>query len=378
MKYALEMKNISQNENQKYFYFLIFAMAVVTAFTFKFYLSQKNENQALRLKLMLANKERRKPKPWGRLFASQPVKTVPTKTATTDTVSTKAAATTRPVTGMAPAVQDTTIELIQNKDTETLARDMNDRMSKIKQLDLAEIGRTIQIADELILREPETYSAYKAKLIALLTREGKYNIPADDNEINNLLEDMARFDISSDQVLQKEAALISSANAEVSALEQRITETRANRTEIETQLAQLGPNSPDYRALDIRRAVLAMQEDDAIGKLETVEDQIQQGSFPPDSYVNEDVVQIPFMRMMAREDYATAADNAEAFVQQFPASPIGYFYLVLALEKMGRKDEAVDALARSRLGSADQSALLERLGRERMQDPKHFWEKLNF
>jgi hypothetical protein len=380
MKYAFKME-YGRQENQKYFYFLIFAMAVVMAFTFKFYLTQRKENQALRLKVMMANKERRRPKPWGRLFASQPVrtattpaKTIPKNDTANDTVTTNAAATTRPA--GSPAGNDN--ELIKNQDTETLAGEMNERMGNIKQLDLPQIARTIEIADELILREPDTYSAYKAKLIALLTREGKYNIPADDNDVNSLLEDMARFDISSDKVLQKEAALISNANADISTLEQSIIETKTKRSEIETQMAQLGPNNPDYRALDARRAVLSMQEEDATGKLATLQDQVQQGSFPPDNYVNEDVVQIPFMRMMARGDYASAADNAEAFVQQFPASPVGYYYLVIALEKLGRKDDAVDAIARSRLGSTEQNALLERLSRERVQDPKRYWEKLSF
>lgn len=372
--------NYRKSENQKYYFFLIFAMAVVMAFTFKFYFSVRKENQALRLKLMMANKERRRPKPWGRLIASRPVvnlttttpaisgKAAPVKTPLrTDTVSTSAAA---PVRSDAISVK--------NRETEDLARDLTTRMRNIKSADLVQIGRAIEIADELILREPETYSAYKAKLIALLTREGKFGIAADDTEVNGLLEDMARFDLTSDKVLQKEATLISSANAEANSLEQRINETRTQRIAIENQMIQMGPENPDYHSLETRRAILAMQEEDTLGKLATIEDQIQGGDFPPDNYVNEDVVQIPFMRMMAKEDYAAAADNAESFVQQFPNSPLGYFYLVLALEKLGRNEEAVSALARSRLGSNDQSSLLERLSTARQEDPKRFWERLKF
>lgn len=358
-----------KQDTQKYYFFIIFAMAVVMGFTFKFYLSQRKENQALRLKLMMTNKEKRRPKPWGRLFASQPVRTLTTPAKVlpeTDSVSTGAAA---------PVRQS---NLIKNRETEDLAREMEGRMKEVKTMDLAQIGRTIEIADELILREPETYSAYKAKLIALLTREGKYNIPADEEEINSLLEDMARFDLTSDKVLQKEAALISIANAEVRNLQQKLIETRTQLTALETQMAQLGPNNPDYRALETRRSVLSLQEEDTLGKMATIENQIQQGDFPPDSYVNEDVVQIPFMRSMARGDFESAADNAEGFVQQFPDSPVGYFYLVLALEKMGRNEEAVDILASSRLGSAEQNRLLERLSTARLDDPRRYWENLSF
>lgn len=361
------MMEYRKQENQKYYFFIIFAMAVVMGFTIKFYLSQRKENQALRLKLMMVNKDKRKPKPWGRLVASQPVQKMQNDIQT-DTVSTGAAAPVR-------SVDD---NLIKNRETEDLAAEMDSRMREVKNMDLAQLGRTIEISDELILREPETYSAYKAKLIALLTREGKFNIPADEEEINSLLEDMARFDLTSDKVLQKEAALISIASAEVRNLEQRLTETRTQLEALENQMAQLGPNNPDYRTLETRRSILSLQEEDTLGKIATVENQIQQGDFPPDSYVNEDVVQIPFMRSMARGDFESAADNAEGFVQQFPDSPIGYFYLVLALEKMGRNDEAVDILARSRLGSAEQGRLLERLSTARLEDPRRYWENLSF
>lgn len=364
-----------KNENQRYYYFIIFAMAVVMVFTFKFYLTQRKENQALRLKIMMANKERRRPKPWGRLIASQPVRTMTTPAKTlpkktqTDIVSTEASATAR---------NTSDEELIKNRETEVLALDLNSRMVRIKAMDLPEIERTIEIADELILREPETYAAYKAKLIALLTREGKFKMRADEAEVNALLEEMARFDLTNDKVLLKEAALISSANAEAGALEQNLLETRNQLSAIESQMAQLGPNNPDYRSLETRRAVLAMKEDDVLGKLATIEDQIQRGDFPPDSYVNEDIVQIPFMRSMARGDFQAAADNAESFVQQFPDSPVGYLYLVLALEKLGRNEDAVNVLARSRLGSEEQSKLLARLNTARVEDPKRYWEKLTF
>ncbi len=363
-----------KNENQRYYYFIIFAMAVVMVFTFKFYLTQRKENQALRLKIMMSNIERRKAKPWGRLIASQPVRTktspartLPQKTQT-DIVSTEASATRR----------NSSEELIKNRETDDLAVDLNGKMARVKAMDLPEIGRTIEIADELILREPETYSAYKAKLIALLTREGKYNMKVDEAEVNALLEEMARFDLTSDKVLLKEAALISSANAEAGALEQNLLETRTQLSAIETQMAQLGPNNPDYRALETRRAVLAMKEDDVLGKLATIEDQIQRGDFPPDAYVNEDIVQIPFMRSMARGDFQAAADNAESFVQQFPDSPVGYLYLILALQKLGRNEDAVNVLARSRLGSEEQNKLLARLNTARAEDPKRYWEKLKF
>ncbi len=363
----------SKIENRKYYY-LLFALIIVGAFAAKFYFSQKRENQALRLKIMMLNKERRKPKPWGRLLSPAPVKTTAT-TQIQDTVSTGAAATLREGTRIesTPSNDD-----LAGKTTEELANLLNLRMARIKLVNFNEIQRTIQIADEIIAREPDSYAAYKAKLISLLVEEGKFSIPIDDNEVNSLLESMAAFDLSSDSVTRKEAALVSNANKEINQLAEQLNKISNQQLDVQNQMGLIGVDDPEYKILQQRNDALNFQETETMNKLTSLQDAVDNDAFPEEEYINEDVVQIPFMRMMARNDYSGVLENAETFVQQFPTSPIGYFYLILSLEKLGRKEEALDVIAKANLSTNDQNLLLQKLNFARSENPKNYWQKLNF
>ncbi len=402
----------TQSENRRFYFFILIALVIVTGFTIKFYLSQKKENQALKLKIISLNKERKKPKTWGKLLAPAPVKEQNLKKNIIEQkISTKAAA---------PVKEEVASDDITNISTEELANRLNRRMGKIKTYELKDIQKTIEIADELILREPDTYSAYKAKLIALLIEEGKLNVPIDDNEINRLLEEMAAFDLTSDVVSKKEAALLSSADQEMSILSSRLEQVLNDRALVESQLESfqindptskiletqiidlssynpaykvpetklehlsdnvleaLRMNDPAHQALEAKRADLAYREEELRSRIVEVQEEIDTGVFPEGEFINEDVVQIPFLRMMAKGEYDQVLSNAETFTQQFPSSPTGYFFLAEALEQLGRRDDALEIIAKSPLTDEEQNRLIQKLNLARGEDPTKYWEKLNF
>jgi hypothetical protein len=360
-----------KNENRKYYFFLIFALAVITAFTLKFYIAQKKQNHSLRLKMALLSKERRKPKPWGRLLAPAPVTTAQLRNAkgqVNDSVTSSAAA---------PQRMENTGD-IKNSNSEALANELNIRMKKLKTMDAQQLQKTVDIADEIISREPDSYSAFKAKLIALLTMESKLNIPVDDNTVEGLLDEMARFDVSSDAVMRKEAALISTTENNLNTENEKLNDLTNQRVALENEMTEMSTDEPNYKILEARRTALAALEENQIAKLAVIQESAGGASLPEEAIINEDIVQIPFMRMMAKNDLSGLIANAETFIQQFPESPIGYFYAVRGLEMEGREDEALDVIAKSRLGNADQGLLLERLNQARSEDPKKYWERLNF
>ncbi len=366
--------NQTNPDNRKYYYFLIFALAVVSIFTFEFYLTQKKQNQALKIKIIMLKKERKIPKPWGRLLAPAPVtlaNIAPNKKKLVEqSVTTKAAA---------PLINQTnTIESIKEKSTEELALLVNTRMNSVKTETFKDLEFTIALADEIISREPDTYSAYKAKLIALLVEEGKWNIAIEDNLINSLLEEMARYDLGRDVVTKKEAELITTANDEIRILSEQVDTISNQRLAAEIDLESVSIDDPVYKTLESIRADLTYKEQDALKRLSNKQLEVNQTAFPEENYLNEDIVQIPFLRMMAKGDYQGMISSAEAFIQQFPTSQIGYLYLVLVLEKEGRKAEAIDLISKSNLTNNEQSSLMVKLEKARSEDPKKYWDKLFF
>jgi hypothetical protein len=109
--------NQVKNENRAYYSFILFVLTIVSIFATKFYISQKKENQALKLKLILVGKDKRAPKPWGRLLA-------PVSAPLPFTISQSKILTIKPI--------NNSEKNLFNKTTEELAANLEMRMSKIR------------------------------------------------------------------------------------------------------------------------------------------------------------------------------------------------------------------------------------------------------
>lgn len=363
------MNDISQEtrQNRKLLYIIITVLVVLSGFFFKFSQVQKRENEALQIKLITLNKTRNIT-PWQRLVTRPQIAPV-----IQDTVTSRASSTISP-TPPSPLQSE---QPIQNFSTQELASMLTQRMAEVKSQDLANIEKNIEIADEIISREPDSYSAYKAKLISLLIKEGKLNQEVEDNEVNTILETMASFDLTNDSVIRKEAALISNTNKEISSLTDTFNQFSADRLAVEEQMELLDPNSPEIRALEIERQNLLTKEEETANKIAELDNQLSTG-FPENQYLNEDVVQIPFLRMMAKNDYEGVIDNAATFIEQFPESPDGYYFLIKAFEATGRTEDALRVIQESGLSPEAQNTLQQRLQSTSLLAPQKYWETLRF
>ncbi|MBC7713503.1 MAG: hypothetical protein H7177_09195 [Rhizobacter sp.] len=364
------MANIRQSveTNKKLLIIIAVLLVFILTFLFKFYNNQKKENRALRLKLLSMSETKRTPKSWAQLMA---VKAPVTTTANAQAAAQQPAAETN---SNNPASTQAT-QNIDAQDTQELAVRLNGQMKKVKTLDEANIDNNIAIADEIISREPDSYGAYKAKLISLLTKEGKFNEPADDTEVEGLLENMAQFNLSTDNMARREAALISNTNGEIQNVESQLDALARQRETLESQLSTFDANSPQLADANAQLQQIEEQEAQLTSNIDTLEDNLAQNTAQISS---EDVVEIPFMRMMAKNDYESVLDNAQSFINQFPNSPTGYFYMIRALDQMGQKDQSLNLIKNSQLPLDTQQALLQRLDTQAAEDPKNYWQKLSF
>lgn len=360
--------------NKRIMIFIGIMLAIILVLLTKFYFHQRSENRALRLKILSMSENKRTPKSWAELT---------TRTQTTTSTTPAIAATPAPITPattqapQAPVVTPapTNNEPLANVDTVDLAIKLDSQMKRPKNLDLNTIENNIAIADEIISREPDSYGAYKAKLISLLVKEGKFKQPVDEVEVEGLLENMAQFNISSDKLARRESALIGNTNTEVQTVELQIEELARSRENIESQLSSYDANSPELAQLNAQIAELDDREAQLLGNIDNLQDSLANNTA---QLTNEDVVEIPFMRMMAKNDYDSVIDNAQGFIEQFPNSPNGYFYLVRALEMQGQKDQARSVIQNAQLPQDVQATLLQRLDNEGSQDPQSYWQKLSF
>lgn len=356
-------------KNRKLLYIVIIILFIFSGFFLKFSQRQKRDNKAIQIKLITLNRTRNIT-PWQGLISRPQIEPV-----AQDTVTTRASSTISPPAQLQPQLQSE--QLLQNLSVQELAIMLSQRMAEIKSQDLANIDKNIEIADEIILQEPDSYSAYKAKLISLLIKEGRLNQVVEDNEINSILETMASFNLTNDSVTSKEGVLISNTNQEITSLTETLNKVSADRIAIEEQMDLADPNSSETAAMEIERQNLLAIEEETANKIYKLDDQLSTG-FPASEYLNEDVIQVPFLRMMAKNDYEGVIDNATTFIEQFPESPDGYYFLIKGLEATGRNEDAQRVIEESELGPEAQNILQQRLQNTSFLDPKKYWERLQF
>jgi tetratricopeptide (TPR) repeat protein len=344
-------------------------LAMILVLLTKFYFSQKKENRALRLKILSMSETKRTPKSWAQL-TTRPLTSAPKDPAVALTATTTTTA--APIT---PAENTNVNEPLDNLDTTDLALKLAGQMKRPKSFDLNTIENNIAIADEIISREPDSYGAYKAKLISMLVKEGKFNKPIDEDEVESLLENMAQFNISSDKIARRESALIGSTNDEIQNVEADLEVLAREREIIEAQLNSYDANSPELVQLNNQIQDIEAREAQLLGNINNLEESLASKT---NQLINEDVIEIPFMRMMAKNDYDSVIENAESFIEQFPSSANGYFYMVRALEMQGKKEEALSIIQNSRLPQETQDRLFQRLDEEGSQNPQSYWQKLSF
>jgi len=342
-------------------------LAIILVLLAKFYFSQKKENSALRLKIISMSETKRTPKSWAQLTRrSQALTAAPA-------IPTAIAAPT--ATSVVPAENTNVNESLDNFDTTDLALKLDGQMKKPKNFNLNTIENNIAIADEIISREPDSYSAYKAKLISMLVKEGKFNQSIDEVEVESLLESMAQFNISSDKLARRESGLIGNTNSEIQNVESQLEGLARERERIEALLNSYDPESPELAQLNNQIQEIETREAQLLGNIDHLEESLSSNT---SQLINEDVIEIPFMRMLAKNDYDSVIENAESFIEQFPTSPSGYFYMIRALEMQGKKEEALSVIENSQLPQSVQDRLFQRLDEEGSQNPQSYWQKLSF
>lgn len=346
------------------FYLILVGFLLMAGLLYKFYDQQKKENSALKIKIATLSKSRTIT-PWQR--------SVPQQIKTKATVPPAAL----PDQKAKQQLPETEEESLQTMATDQLVNVLDSRMINVKSQELLALDRNIEIANEIISREPGSYSAYKAKLISLLTKEEKFRVSADDAEINEILETMASFEVNTDVVTRREAALISNTNYEINTLTDQLNVITSAREELDNLLQTSDANSPEYAEIELERANLVSNEVATANRLSEISNNLDNNETQALSR-EEDIVQIPFLRLMAKGEYETVIDNASDYVEQFPDSTEGYYFLVKALIENGQREEALRVIQNSSLSPDKQQLLQSRLDQTENIDPKDYWETLQF
>ncbi len=339
---------------------LLALLTVLILVSESFYQDMKKENRALRLQVQLLSKEKRTPKPWRDIV--RPVRSainesgigIPQK--------------------VGKASDDDNLVAAPDLSTKDLALKLTGelhQLDKIKKSDLAEL---INISDEVIEREPDSYSAYKAKLLLLLYKEAKYGELANESDIEQLLETMASFEFDNNQELQKEAFLIAKTNREMEELNQLFETIDETLDALDDEMIESEGDLQALRNLEIEKSLLLDKASELNEKVALLEED----AFLPEDSANEDIVHIPFLRLLAQKDFDNAIEQAEVFIEDFPRSVIGYYYLIKALQLSGDEDSSLSVIESIPLEDKQLNKLREMLESSDRVPPGEYWRRLKF
>ena len=260
--------------------------------------------------------------------------------------------------------------------TSSLAQELEVNLQNVRVEKLKNINNAIKIADELISREPNSYSAYKAKLILLLTKESKHSQSIDDTEIEQLLQTMAGFDVMTEQGLKREAFLIARSNSKLDGIEALVQEMELELEELEEIEEEDEPFLDPELELEIELMVMRINEQ--LNLAEEIEEDLEQDLIINEKYLNEDLVEIPFYRALAKKEFDNVIFSAEALLEAYPDSISAHFFLVRALELKGESQAAIEFLRNSDLPDAESREVERRLSSSRHTNPLDYWKRLRF
>jgi hypothetical protein len=345
------------------FYFVCVVLVALIVVMARLYYKERVSNRALRLKNISLTTERRTPKPWNELLRGTPVQKSASSTPQTSATSTPPVVSEQTSEGRAPDYSSLS--------TQELAIRLSGQMKSVKEAAKEDLDQIAAVADEIITREPNTYQAYKAKLISLLVKEGKFKEPAEDAEVDQLLETMASFDTN------RRENMLADIDLEENELNNTVTDLYSQIEENYMALQGMDPASPESIELEQQQQELSNQYKEALDRVNAnilARDQVLYGN----ENINRDMVEIPFMRMMAKQDYDGVIENAQNFVDEFPDSTDGYYYLYRAYASQGATDQANDILRNTGLNTEGQKALSDRINGSRQDNPQNYWQNLRF
>lgn len=284
-------------------YLLIFTLIGLFFYWYNNYFRLKRESTPVKIKTLSMSTEKRKMKPWTSILDQKEVTKKKSNLV------------------QEPPLNEKTIS--------ELADFLESSLRDIASTNLKKLQKNIEIADEIIAREPGVYSAYKAKLMSMLIIEGKYNQTIDDKEVEILLEAMAQFDTKTEENARNEALLISKTTKELESATEELNDLALQEAIVST---------------DYEQNELFKKEEILVNEINRMQEKINRAISSEENYINEDIVQIPFLRMMAKNDYEQVIQDSEIFIENFPNSPYGHIFLINALYSSGQKEEALEIL----------------------------------
>lgn len=264
-------------------------------------------------------------------------------------------------------------------DTSVLGNILTRNSLMIRDAAIEQLNQNVAISDEMIRREPELYGAYKVKLVSMLMKEAKFREAMDESEYESLVSQMSSFVDPDPSIQMRGETLAGELNARLDQLEPQHVTIKNRIGQLNQTLFDLQSSSrDDVDALNMNEQYLMLSdeleslsaEDERLSvAISETEDRLEQGEMTTEVGKDPDLVMVPFLRIMIQGDYEQLTNEANDYINSYPESPYGYYFLAKALWSQGQEEDALFALKSAYVNDSTYEILLKDFKTSANSDP---------
>jgi hypothetical protein len=247
-------------------------------------------------------------------------------------------------------------------------------------LDEAKLRQSIVASEALINRDDDYYEAYKSKLFSLLLLQTKYGVQINEDEYASLIDNLTAFQFIDDNELSRIEEQRATLEDELVALNEELDDLAARRAELADELSEMTdtPEADSELYLDLlaEENRLALEQSVLEAMFEDVQADLEATVFAEEQAIDPDIVRAMFLRFVAMGDTAALIDEAEDFIDRYPDSPLGYYFLALGLQQSGDAEDAFAVLNGALDEGVGNRLLFEMLQNNAEQQPINMIENL--
>jgi hypothetical protein len=249
----------------------------------------------------------------------------------------------------------------------------------IRDAGIEQLNQNIIMSEEMIRREPELYGAYKVKLVSMLMKEAKFREAIDETEFETLVSEMSSFVDPDPTIQMRGATLTNELNARLDQLEPQQSTIKNRVEQLNQTLFELQSASKDdvdalnmneqYLMLSDELEALSTEDERLSAVIAETEDRLEQGEMSFEVGKDPDLVMAPFLRIMIQGDYVQLTNAANDYIDAYPNSPYGYYFLAKALWITGQEEDALHALKSAYVNDSTFEILLKDFKTSANSDP---------
>jgi hypothetical protein len=246
-----------------------------------------------------------------------------------------------------------------------------------EQLSEPKLDALIAMSEEATSRDPDFYEAYKARLAGLLLKEVRFGAEIPAETYSDIIDELNTFRLAEGSPTPEEL-LTARANTEeqLAELSDGLSAIAAQREAIRADIDELTAGATSSQdelvALLAEDRLLEADQETLRQDYRSTQEELRRMLLSEREAVDSDLVRLPFVRLLAKGELEELEEESSAYIEEYPTSPLGYFFKAQAEWRAGNRDAAAATITQAIASGAGDESLRALLEREGSRSPEEY------